>query len=71
VVKACIHELVLWRYLKHSNIVRFLGMAQEFKISLVSEWMAGGIINDFLRQHLEGDRTVYVHLYHIILQYYF
>jgi serine/threonine protein kinase len=57
-----IHELLLWRYLRHPNIVPFMGSCDTFGVCLVSQWMEGGTIDVYLRDHPEGDRTRYVRL---------
>jgi serine/threonine protein kinase len=59
-VKAYLHELVLWQCLRHKNIVPFIGVCKEFEVSLVSEWMAGGTIIAFLHENPNRNRESFV-----------
>jgi serine/threonine protein kinase len=58
--EAFIKELVLWRYLRHENIVVFIGTCPAFEVSLISEWMSGGTITRFLLHNPQGNRHRYV-----------
>jgi hypothetical protein len=46
--QAYLHELIMWRCLRHPNIVPFIGTSEQFPVSLVSEWMTGGTVTAFL-----------------------
>jgi hypothetical protein len=60
-----VHELVLWRYLRHPNIVPFLGTWRRWKFSLVSAWMPGGTVSTFIQENPSIKRAPLVSL-HII-----
>jgi serine/threonine protein kinase len=57
VSQAYLHELIMWRCLRHPNIVPFIGTSEQFPVSLVSEWMSGGTVTAFLREHPEEERS--------------
>ncbi|KAF9790630.1 kinase-like domain-containing protein [Thelephora terrestris] len=50
-------EVVMWKFLRHPNIVPIIGVLMlEFKFAMVSEWMANGIINEYIKAHPEVNR---------------
>jgi serine/threonine protein kinase len=54
------NEAVIWRHLRHPNIVPFLGISDLFPICIVSEWMSGGTISEFLLAHPNLNRSKHV-----------
>ena len=71
-------ELGIWRRLKHSNVVPFLGIVYGFGIrgamSLVSLWMPNDTLHHFLAKHaddlhvryrLQIVRPLYAHQFHV------
>ena len=53
-------EAVIWRHLRHPNILPLLGATldtHETTFSLVSEWMGNGNINEFIRNHGDVNRV--------------
>ena len=59
-------EAVLWRRLKHPNVVPFLGVNSTlFELCIVSEWMPHGDINTYLRADPATNRLALVSLQEI------
>jgi serine/threonine protein kinase len=58
--QAYLHELVVWKCLRHPNIVPFIGVSLLFEVSLVSEWMSGGTLSSFISQYPDHDRSALV-----------
>jgi serine/threonine protein kinase len=58
--QAYLHELIIWRCLRHPNIVPFIGTSEQFPVSLVSEWMSGGTVTAFLVECPDWDRSLLV-----------
>ena len=52
-------EAVVWKRLRHSNIVPFLGVTTE-PLQFVSEWMPNGILTDYVTKHPGADRIALV-----------
>jgi serine/threonine protein kinase len=52
--------VVTWRYLRHPNIVPFLGLCDKSPLCLVSRWMEEGTLIDFFRRYPSERRTSYV-----------
>jgi serine/threonine protein kinase len=50
----------MWRCLRHPNIVPLIGTSENFPVSLVSEWMSGGTLTVFLREHPDWERSFLV-----------
>lgn len=49
-------EAVLWKRLRHPNVVRFFGVTTSpFQILL--EWMPNGTLTEYVNSHLQADRT--------------
>jgi hypothetical protein len=61
--QAYLHELIMWRCLRHPNIVPFIGTSEHFPVSLVSEWMTGGTVTAFLRGYPNWERSFLVSRY--------
>jgi serine/threonine protein kinase len=57
-----LNEVVTWRYLRHPNIVPFLGVCDKSPLCLVSRWMEEGTLLDFFRHHPDERRTSFVSL---------
>ena len=50
-------EAVTWKALRHPNVLPLLGaMMTGNRFMMVSEWMAGGSINEYVKAHADTDR---------------
>ncbi|KAK0447534.1 kinase-like domain-containing protein [Armillaria borealis] len=59
-VQTLCQEALVWRNLKHPNILPFLGVNLQLRapnICLVSPWMKNGNINEFLSRNPDRDRV--------------
>ena len=52
-------EAVLWKHAKHPNIVPFLGITST-PFQLVSDWMSGGNLMEYIHKHPGADRLALV-----------
>jgi len=53
----------MWGALRHPNVLPMLGVtATKPPFAMVSEWMASGDINEFVKTHPEADRLKLVGL---------
>jgi len=47
----------MWSGLRHPNVLPLLGAATiNTRLVMVSEWMANGTVNDFVKAHPDADR---------------
>lgn len=45
-------EVVVWKTLHHPNVLPLIGVKMsENEFAMISDWMANGNINDFIRAH--------------------
>jgi serine/threonine protein kinase len=52
-------EALVWRELKHPNVLEFLGVSSKTHlgfVSLVSPWMDSGTLTDYISVHADADR---------------
>ena len=57
VVKRFCEVVVAWGGLRHPNVLPLLGVTMsENRFVIVSEWMVGGDINDFVKMNSDADR---------------
>jgi len=50
-------EVVTWKTLRHENVLPLLGVIMSHnQFAMVSEWMANGSINEFIRVHEDANR---------------
>ena len=50
-------EVVVWKTLRHPNVLPLLGVTMtENRLVVVSEWMANGNINEFVKVNIGVDR---------------
>ena len=50
-------EVLTWKALRHENVLPLLGVTMsDNQFAMVSEWMANGNINEFVRAHREANR---------------
>ncbi|TDL20527.1 kinase-like protein [Rickenella mellea] len=58
------HEAIIWRQLKHPNILPFYGVFkgdENFeRLCLISPWMDAGNINDYLKKYPESNRLALI-----------
>ena len=52
-------EAVVWKHAKHPNIVPFLGVTSA-PFQLVSDWMSGGNLMEYIHKHPGTDRLALV-----------
>ena len=46
-----------WKALRHQNVLPLLGvMMSDDQFAMVSEWMANGTINEFIKTHRDADQ---------------
>ena len=47
----------MWSALRHPNVLPLLGAVMDgARFTMVSEWMANGNINEFVKAHPDADR---------------
>ena len=57
VIQRFCEEVVAWGALRHPNVLPLLGVTMsENRFVIVSEWMVGGDINEFVKAHPDADR---------------
>ena len=50
-------EVLTWKALRHENVLPLLGVTMSNnQFAMVSEWMANGNINEFVKTHRETNR---------------
>ena len=50
-------EVVTWKSLRHQNVLPLLGvMMMEKQLTMVSEWMVNGTVNEFIKAHRDANR---------------
>ena len=50
-------EVVTWKSLRHQNVLPLLGvMMIKDQLTMVSEWMVNGNINEFIKAHRDANR---------------
>jgi serine/threonine protein kinase len=45
----------MWKCLKHKNIVPLLGITPD-PLQLISEWIPGGDLTEYIKKHPDADR---------------
>lgn len=55
-LKAFYQEAVTWKRMAHPNIVPLLGVIIYPRLQLISEWMSGGDLPDYVKQNPDADR---------------
>jgi len=56
----------VWKSLKHQNIVPLLGITFT-PVQLISEWMPGGVLTEYVRKHESADRYGLVGIHPVML----
>ena len=56
----------MWKRLKHQNIVPFLGITTK-PLQLISEWMPGGVLTDYITRNPNADRRSLVGVRPVVL----
>ena len=46
---------MVWKHLRHQNIVPLLGVTSA-PLQLISEWMPGGDLTEYIKGHQDADR---------------
>ena len=68
VVQRFCEEVVVWGALRHPNILRLLGVTMsENRFVIVSEWMVGGDVNEFVKVHPGVNRLELVRSFLMVL----
>ena len=49
-------EAIMWKYLRHPNILSLRGVTMTPKFQLVSDWMSGGHLPGYIRMNPDADR---------------
>lgn len=52
-------EAIMWKHLTHPNIVPFRGVTVD-PLQLISDWMPGGDLANYISQHRDVDRLILV-----------
>ncbi|KAF9644755.1 kinase-like protein [Thelephora ganbajun] len=55
VAKTFCQEVVMWKRLKHSNVVPLLGITIS-PFQLISDWMSGGDLPEYIKKNPDADR---------------
>ena len=58
-ISTSFQEAVMWKHAKHPNIVPFLGVTNT-PLQLVSNWMPGGNVMEYIKGHPGADRLALV-----------
>ena len=58
----------MWKHLRHPNIVPLLGITVT-PLQLISDWISGGVLQDYIKGHPDVDRlrlvgSILLHLFH-------
>ena len=61
-LKSFFKEAVVWKRLRHPNVVPFLGVTNE-PLQLVSEWMPNGTLAYYVKKNPNADRIALVSLF--------
>jgi serine/threonine protein kinase len=54
-LQAFCKEAVMWKRLNHPNIVPLLGVNISSQLQLVSDWMSGGELPKYIKEHSDAD----------------
>jgi serine/threonine protein kinase len=46
----------MWKRLDHPNIVPLLGVKISPRLQLISDWMPGGDLPEYIKMHSDADR---------------
>jgi len=50
-------EVVAWRTLQHPNVLSLIGVTMsETQFAMISDWMANGSINSFVKAHPDANQ---------------
>jgi serine/threonine protein kinase len=56
-------EAVTWKALRHPNVLPLVGATMTGnRFMMVSEWMANGSINEYVKAHMDADRLKLVRI---------
>ena len=55
----------MWKRLEHKNIVPLLGITSD-PLQLVSNWMPGGDLTEYIKKHPDADRLGLVSLNYVV-----
>ena len=50
----------MWKRLTHPNIIPLLGAIISPRLQLISDWMSGGELPEYINKHPDQDRLVLV-----------
>ena len=65
--QAFYQEAVMWKRLKHPNIIPLLGITIFPQLQLVSEWMTGGDLPGYIKENPSSDRLGLVSIPFVVL----
>ena len=49
-------EAVIWKRLKHPNVLALLGVNTSLGLQLISDWMPNGDLPEYIEEHADADR---------------
>ena len=58
-IQSLYQAAVVWKHLKHQNIVPLIGIAPT-PLQLVSGWMPGGDVTEYIMNHPNVDKAIIV-----------
>ena len=58
----------MWKRLEHRNIVPLLGITPA-PLQLISEWMSGGDLPEYIKKHPEADRLGFASTSAVVFDY--
>ena len=65
-------EVVIWKFLRHPNVLPLLGVTMtETRFAMISDWMANGNINEFVKANPGVDRLKLVGAFFLLGDYLF
>ena len=63
--QAICQEAVMWKHMTHPNILPFLGVTTT-PFQLVSVWMSGGKLSEYIEKHPDVDRVGLVRVHPVV-----
>ena len=56
----------MWKRLTHPNIIPLLGVTISPRLQLISNWMSGGELREYIKKHPDSDRLVLVGIHFVV-----
>ena len=64
VTQAFYKEAIIWKRLRHPNVVAFIGVTRN-PLQFVSEWMPNGTLTEYVNENPSANRVGLVRLFPI------